>query len=105
MTTLTDFRDQTLFESWEGEIEASQLAATRLLFRQLIDDLIGAGEHASSANITQKFERCVKGLNKLDEEKQFICTIEREELCDELYAIGAATGMPDDDWVDEWRDW
>jgi hypothetical protein len=46
----------------------------------------------------------VERYNELDD--GFICTIEREELCDILYELGDFCGLDsEEDWVDEWREW
>jgi hypothetical protein len=48
--------------------------------------------------------RCVKRFNKLDD--GWICTIEREDICDCLAQIVDLCGMDGSaDWVDEDRDW
>jgi hypothetical protein len=88
-----------------GEVPDRQLAATRQLFQGLIDRLLAIVNNASQEGVIKQFELCVEGLNSLDAEEQFICTIEREDLCEELYKIGGLCGMPDGDWVDDWRDW
>lgn len=66
---------------------------------------MSAGQGASGDDASQLFESCVDRLNKMDENAQFVCTMEREDLCAELCSIGALCEMPDDDWVDEWRGW
>jgi len=37
---------------------------------------------------------------------QFICTIEREDLCEEFWTVGDVCGVADsvDNWIEE-RDW
>jgi hypothetical protein len=65
---------------------------------------VTAEQRGTVEGATEILRQCVERYNELDE--GFICTIEREELCDILYKIGECCG-PDseDDRVDEWRDW
>jgi len=69
-----------------------------------LDALIALGANASVEDATNVLRQCVERYNDLDD--GFICTIEREELCDILYEIGDLCGLDSqEDWVDEWRDW
>ena len=53
-----------------------------------------------------RLREAVDRLNEMDETGGFIETMEREDLCDVLYRIGEAAGVsPDEEWVDEYRDW
>jgi hypothetical protein len=69
-----------------------------------LDALIALGPKGSVKDSKDVLRRCIERYNELDE--GFICTIEREELCDILYEIGDLCGLGSEgDWVDEWRDW
>jgi hypothetical protein len=72
-----------------------------------LDALIALGPGAPGVAALGVLRRCVERFNELDEaDEPFICTIEREELCDILYEIGDLCGLESgDEWVDEWRDW
>lgn len=90
------------FADWD--VTAQQRAAVRRALLGALDKLIALGRYGKVEAATEILRKCVERLNALDE--GFICTIEREELCDILYAIGDFCGMdPDEEWVDEWRDW
>jgi hypothetical protein len=69
-----------------------------------LDALIALGPRGSVEDATGLLRRCVAKFNRLDD--GFICTIEREELCDILYEVGDLCGLDSgEDYVDEWRDW
>ena len=69
-----------------------------------VDGLIALGPQASAEDASDTLRRCVERYNELDD--GFICTIEREQLCDILYEIGDLCGLDsEEEWVDEWRDW
>jgi hypothetical protein len=83
---------------------AQQRTAVRRALLGALDKLIALGRYGKVEDATEILRTCVERLNAVDE--GFICTIEREELCEILYDIGGFCGMPaDEDWVDEWRDW
>ena len=90
------------FADWP--IEPEQREACWLQLAQTLDSLIALGDGGGVEDATAILRRCVQGYNQLDD--GFICTIEREELCDILYEIGDYCGLDsEEEWVDEWRDW
>lgn len=90
------------FADWP--VDPDQREACWQNLAQTVDALIALGRRGTVEDATGILRRCVERYNELDEE--FICTIEREELCEILYEIGGYCGMDADaDWVDEWRDW
>lgn len=69
-----------------------------------LDALIALGPQGSVAGALHILHQCINRYNELD--TGFICTIEREDLCDILYEIGDLCGLDNkEDWVDAWRDW
>lgn len=69
-----------------------------------LDLLVALGLEGSSEDALDVLRRCIEPFNELDD--GFICTIEREELCEILCEIGDPCGLGGgDDWVDQWRDW
>jgi len=98
---LTDEKE-SYFADWT--ITPKQREACWQNLAQTVDALIALGRRGSVEDATDIFRQCVERYNKLD--KGFICTIERDELCDILYKIGSYCGMDsEEDWVDEWREW
>jgi hypothetical protein len=103
---LKQLRSKPLLPSWEGEVPAGRLAATRKVLLAALDKLIALGSRGKPEAAQKILARAVERLNKLDEQDQFICTIEREDLCDWFYEVGELCGIdPDEDWVDDYRDW
>lgn len=98
---LTDEKD-SYFGEWP--ITSEQREACRLTLVQTVDALIALGPRGSVEDATGVLRRCVERYNELDE--GFICTIEREELCDILYELGDFCRLDSkEDWVDGWREW
>jgi hypothetical protein len=100
--TRLDLDGGSFFDDWP--IEPKQRAACRATLIGCLDALIALGPGAAKDDALDVLRQCIEAYNELDE--GFICTIEREELCDHLYEIGDLCGLKDEgDWVDEWRDW
>lgn len=98
---LTDEK-ASYFADWPVQPEQREACWQNLA--QTVDALIALGRRGTVEDATDILRRCVERYNDLD--AGFICTIEREELCDILYEIGGYCGMDSEaDWVDEWRDW
>ncbi|NNJ26501.1 hypothetical protein [Alienimonas chondri] len=79
----------------------------------LRDDLIALPSDSDEDVILQQFATRIEELNVLDENAgdqhagvEDIDTLEREALCDALYALGGAVGLDEStDYVDDYRDW
>jgi hypothetical protein len=98
---LTDEKD-AYFTDWP--ITPEQREACWLALAETVDALVALGPKGSVEDATEALRRCVERYNDLDE--GFICTIEREELCDILHELGDLCGLDSaEDWLDEWRDW
>src|SRR5580692_10042732 len=93
---LTD--DKTsYFADWPVESEQREACWQNLV--QTLDALITLGSQGTIEDATDILRQCVERYNELDE--GFICTIEREELCDIIYEIGGYCGLDrKEDWVD-----
>ena len=104
------------FADWESE-ELEQYtpeacAAFAVIFDQLIDRLIAAGELASEDAKLRAFEDAVSETNILNEEDDsLIETGEREALCDLFNQVARAAGLNPEAYADGegpaslWRDW
>lgn len=92
-----------LLTSWEGNVGAAALDATRITLRELASGLIAIGGAAKTDQIGKLFTECIDRLNALDSEHEFICTIEREDLCEEFYVLGELCQVSEnvDDWLSE----
>lgn len=103
---IREYQDKKLFTSWESFVADSSLDATRAIFASLTETLLSLGDSPPVESLEAAFTECVVRLNELDAESQFIYTIEREDICDELAELGEICGVADE--VDEWmgeRDW
>jgi hypothetical protein len=98
---LTDEK-ASYFSDWPVSPEQREACWQNLA--QTTDSLLALGPQGTVEDASDVLRRCVERYNELDE--GFIGTIEREELCDILYALGDECGLGgEDEWVDEWRDW
>jgi hypothetical protein len=96
---LRQLRGRPYFADWPEHREEAQA-----LMRATIDKLVSLGPTAGRDAVMRELRAAVERFNELDD--GFIGTIEREDLCDALYKIGEAAGVPsDEEWVDEYRDW
>lgn len=103
---LEAYRSGEILANWEGFVSAANLEATRTALRQLATNLISAAPDCDANAVGKLFVACVQRFNELDSADQFICTAEREDLCEEFYTIGDLCGFSDevDDWLED-RDW
>ncbi len=94
--------EATLFGDWP--ITPEQREACWQNLAQTLDALIALGRRGTVADATAVLCGCVERFNALDE--GFICTIEREELCEILEEVGEFCGLDsEEDWVGPMRDW
>jgi len=84
----------------------------KLIFDNLISDLIRLGEHSQSAEKVNAFKKAVLTLNNLSaEDDSLIETGEREDLCALVDQITIACGLNPKDFgggeglASEWREW
>lgn len=91
------------FSNWEDSIDPEIIQVSEYIIESLIKEL------KDSVNNAEKIlEKSVLAFNKLDEKKQFIYTIEREDICEKLIEIAeefnieasVAEGI-----IDTTRDW
>ncbi len=104
--TLEDRRRRVPFESWTGYVDPPALRGARRIIRETIDALIALGPEASEPARIDAFRHCVERFNRLDEEQQFIDTIEREDICELLDELAGLVGLDDyDDCLTGRRNW
>jgi len=106
LARLKKFRGQPILPNWEGEVATERLMGTRRILLAALDELIALGTRGTPEAAQDVLGRAIGRLNELDNEDQFICTIEREDLCDWLYDVGELCGLDaDEEWVEEYREW
>lgn len=100
---LRQLRDRRAFGGWDEFISPERVQASEDSIRMLIDDLLALGSEFSEAAARLAVEKCVRRFNALDD--GWICTTEREDICDQIGLVIDACGFDcQDDWLGE-RDW
>ena len=100
---LRAIRDGRFFEGWDDYVPKEHITASEASIRQLIDDLIALGKKATERAARRAVDACVRRFNDMDD--GWICTIEREDICEQVDRVIELAGFkPDEDWLDE-RDW
>ena len=104
LAALRQFREQRYFADWDGSVPEEAIAAFEESIRKLVDTLIAVGPAASEPQVQEAVHACVAHFNELDQ--GWICTIEREDICDCLGQVVDLCGLDGSaDWVAENRDW
>jgi len=101
---LRDLRDRRFFPGWDGQLPQASITASEQAIRSLIDALIALGPGAGEAQVQAAVSQCVERFNELDE--GWICTLEREDICDCLGQIVERCGLDASaEWIAENREW
>jgi hypothetical protein len=101
--TLETLASQTWFAIWDSSRTTTD--ATRKLFAKLVEEL-RALPKLSSGPVGKLVQACVKELNRIDRQSQFIDTIEREDLYEAFEQILWAARQPSViEEIEMWRDW
>ena len=104
LTALRQLRDQRFFAAWDGCVRPESIAASEEAIRSLLDELMAPGSAGSLEEVRRAVHVCVERFNKLDD--GWICTIEREDICDCLGRIVEHCGVDSSaDWIAENREW
>lgn len=102
-TALQKLRKERFFEGWDEFLKAQHVAASEASMKRLIDELIALGPRLTEGAARRAVDECVRRFNDLDD--GWICTIEREDICEQIYTVVEACGFEcDEDWTSE-RDW
>jgi hypothetical protein len=96
-------REQRFFGGWDEFVAPEHVEASEASVRRLIDDLISLGPEPTEEAARRAVDECVRRFNDIDD--GWICTIEREDIYEQLGRIVELCGFEcDEDWLDE-RDW
>ncbi len=103
--TLDSLADRNWLGSWENTKTSLPLDECRSLIGELITALRTSPKLTLS--IAKKhFKHSVQEFNRLNDEYQFISTIEREDLCEMFEQIACAAKFPQlIDQIERWREW
>lgn len=99
-TSLHEKRRATPLRGWTGSRESEEVRLARRILRDLMDELIALEDDGDEVTRFDAFCRAVNRFNDTD----FIDTLEREEICEELLDLADLVGLTDYD-VASWRDW
>ncbi len=104
--TLASLAKKKFFSAWKGDVPAAALRGSKELLVELVQGLISLGEKPTKKLARPLVKKCLQAFNRLDEAHEFIATIEREDILQEVFGALDAAGLPDcDAWGEEWRDW
>jgi hypothetical protein len=103
LAALQRLRDQRFFESWDDFIAPERVKASEASVQRLIDDLVVLGPQPTEEATRQAVQECVRRFNMIDD--GWICTIEREDIYEQIGRVVDACGFNyQEDWLHE-RDW
>jgi hypothetical protein len=101
---LSELVKQTPLKSWGRFVEAEVLQEARAIVRATMRALLALGPDAATAARLDVIRECVENFNDIDD--GWICTIEREDICDLLHELAARVDLDDyDEALTCWRDW
>jgi hypothetical protein len=101
--TLQRLREQRFFNDWEGYVAPERIEAAEASVRRLVDDLIALNPRPTEAAVRRAVEECVWRFNDLDD--GWICTIEREDIWEQVGRVVDLCGFDcQEEWFDG-RDW
>jgi hypothetical protein len=103
IAALKRLREQRFFDGWDGFIAPEHVEASEASIHRLIDDLLALDPLPSEEAARQAVDECVRRFNGIDD--GWICTIERENIYEQIGQVVDACGFDcQEDWLDE-RDW
>ena len=101
--SLEQFHNQRFFAGWDEFVSPKRVAASEASLRRLIDDLLSLSPEPSEEAARLAVDECVLRFNALDD--GWICTIEREDIYEQVGRVVDACGFGyDEDWIHE-REW
>jgi hypothetical protein len=101
-------RDKRAFAHWDGFVPSELISKSEAAIARLIDRLVALGSEPTREQIQEEIDRCVQRFNDLDQswKHPWICTIEREDICEELQDLIELCGYDgsEEEWI-RGRDW
>ena len=104
LDALKQHREQRFFQAWDGFVAADRIHVSEEAIRRLIDEMVAIGPALDERTARRLVRRSVIRFNAIND--GWICTIEREDICEELDRIIELCGFScdDEDWL-AGRDW
>jgi hypothetical protein len=105
MSDLVKLREANFLKGWSPSLSEEEVSKIRAIIEKGIDELIQISDRGSKDEKLSILKTIVININEADE--GFICTIEREDLCEFLFEVGEAVGVDGDSVEDvlSERDW
>lgn len=101
-------RRERVFAHWDGFVPSELISESEIAISRLIDRLVALGPEPTREQIQEEIDKCVQRFNDLDQgwKHSWICTIEREDICEELQDLIALCGYDGSEqgWI-RGRDW
>ena len=103
ITELERFREQGFFEGWDEFVATEHVKASEASVQVLVEELLSLGPGLSEETARQAVDQCVRRFNDIDD--GWICTIERDDIFEQIAHVVDACGFDcQEDWINE-RDW
>ena len=106
--TLEQLQAKTPFSSWEGHVNPKALGESRLIYKSTLAELVQIGLGRPKDAYIPVLNRYIEEFNRIDEEYEFIETIEREDICEHLEQVLDILKLPGIEECDDLpavRDW
>jgi hypothetical protein len=104
--SFSDLLSRDLFPTWKGYPPRAAKTDCQCIIHSFIRTLDAAPKPLTRNFVSKELKQCVEALNQLDSRRNFIETVEREDLCEVLEDIVNAAKFPDlVEKVKDWRDW
>lgn len=105
--TLANLRRRKPFKSWQGQLPAAAVDASRAVIKDCLAALKALGKSPAPEEAWAVIRSGVERFNQLDGELLSIETAEREEIAEWFGLIAAACGLAalGEDVTEPWREW
>lgn len=92
--TLEQLQAKTPFSSWAGHVNPKVIDASRLIYKTTVSRLVQIGIGKPKDTYIPVLNKYIEEFNRIDEEYEFIETVEREDICEQLGEILGILKLP-----------
>jgi hypothetical protein len=85
--TLEGLQATKPFSSWEGHVNPRALDESRRIYKSTVSKLVQIGLGKSRGAYLPVLNRYIEEFNRIEDKYEFIETIEREDICENLSQI------------------
>jgi len=93
--TLEQLQANTPFSSWAGHVDPKAIEASRHIYKRTIDMLVRIGTGKPKDSYLPVLNKYIEDFNALDDQYEFIETVEREDICECLAEVLDILKLPD----------